>query len=106
MLSGVAGVRVPQIAEGREHVWHLYVIRHEQRDRLSQHLQSNGIATVINYPVALPFLPAYRRFGHLPEHFPQAHANQSRILSIPIFPEMSQEQISQVVESIASFQSG
>ena len=103
MLSAVAGVVVPKTAEGREHVWHLYVIRHEQRDRLSQHLRTNGIETVINYPVALPFLPAYRRFGHLPDHFPQAYTNQSRILSLPIFPEISDEQIAGVVDSIASF---
>jgi len=102
-LSGVPGVTVPTVAPGRTHVYHLYVIRHEQRDALAAHLAAHGIQTVINYPVALPFLPAYARYGHTPEQFPNAFHNQSRILSLPIFPEMSDEQIDAVARAVANF---
>lgn len=102
-LSGIPGVSVPTIAEGREPVWHLYVIRHERRDALAAHLKSKGIQTVINYPTALPFLPCYAPMGHKPSDFPNAHHDQSRILSLPIFPEMTEVHIDAVVEAIRSF---
>lgn len=103
LLQNIDGVSVPEVAEHREHVYHLYVIRHERRDELAQFLSANGIQTVINYPVALPFLPAYARFGHRPEEFPIAYRHQSRILSLPIFPEMSAAQLAAVVDAIRSF---
>jgi dTDP-4-amino-4,6-dideoxygalactose transaminase len=103
LLSGVTQVTTPKVAEGREHVWHLFVIRTEARDALAAHLSTNNIQTVINYPVALPFLPAYSRFGHTPDQFPNAHRNQSRILSLPIYPEMSGTQVQRVVDAIAGF---
>ncbi len=102
-LKGIKGLRPPMVARGCEHVYHLYVIRHERRDALAQHLKAEGIQTNINYPVALPFLHAYARFGHRPEDFPAAHRNQSRILSLPIFPEMSEAQIDQVAAAVESF---
>jgi dTDP-4-amino-4,6-dideoxygalactose transaminase len=103
MLAGIAGLETPVEGEGREHVYHLYVVRHDRRDDLAAHLAATGIQTVINYPVALPFLPAYQRFGHVPGDFPNAWANQGRILSLPIFPEMTSEQIKKVCETITFF---
>jgi dTDP-4-amino-4,6-dideoxygalactose transaminase len=103
LLSTIEDVTTPQVAEGREHVWHLYVIKHEKRDDLARHLNTAGIQTVINYPIALPFLPAYRRFEHAPSDFPNAYFNQSRILSIPIFPELREEQVENIVSAIRSF---
>ena len=103
LLDGIEGLVLPSVADGREHVWHLYVIRHPERDALAKHLAERGIQTVINYPVALPFLPAYQRFGHQKEDFPVAYNHQSRILSIPIFPEITTEQIHRVAEAIRLF---
>lgn len=103
LFQGLSGVKTPFVGPGREHVYHLYVIQHESRDALARHLADRGIPTVINYPVALPFLPAYKRFGHLPEQFPVAHHHQSRILSLPIFPEMGNDQVTTVVEAVRSF---
>lgn len=102
-LAEIPGLEMPVEGEGREHVYHLYVVRHDRRDDLAAHLASAGIQTVINYPVALPFLPAYQRFGHVPGDFPNAWANQGRILSLPIFPEMTVPQQDRVVESIRQF---
>ena len=103
LLSGVGDIVTPKVALNRDHVYHLYVIRTEKRDALRQHLTNAGIVTVLNYPKALPFYPAYAYLGYAPEDFPVAHANQSRILSLPIYPEMTDEMIEFVVEHIDSF---
>ena len=102
-LNSVDGVSLPIIADGREHVFHLYVIMHEQRDDLRKFLTSCGIPTVINYPAALPYLPAYERFQHIPDDFPVAHHHQSRILSLPIYPELEPAHIRFIAGKIASF---
>lgn len=103
LLSHTPGITCPRVMPDRHHVYHLYVIRHDRRDELARHLNDRGVQTVINYPVALPFLPCYARFNHKPDEFPNAHRNQSRILSIPIFPEMTEEQIEEVVTGVRSF---
>jgi dTDP-4-amino-4,6-dideoxygalactose transaminase len=102
-LVNIAGLRLPMVMPDRRHVYHLYVIRHEARDALAKYLAAAGIQTVVNYPVALPFLEAYSRFGHIADAFPHAFSNQSRILSLPVFAEMTDDQIDHVVESIAAF---
>ncbi|MEO7157244.1 MAG: DegT/DnrJ/EryC1/StrS family aminotransferase [Vicinamibacterales bacterium] len=104
MLTGIEGLTLPQVAPGREHVWHLFVVQHERRDALIKHLAARGIQTVVSYPVALPFLPAYRRFGHKPSDFPVAHHHQSRILSLPIFPEITAAQMRAVADGLRSFE--
>jgi dTDP-4-amino-4,6-dideoxygalactose transaminase len=103
LLADVDGLTAPEADPGRDHVWHLYVVRHEGRDALASHLAKRGIQTAINYPVALPFLPAYRRLGHRPEDFPVAHRHQSRILSLPMFAEMSASQVEAVAGALAEF---
>jgi len=103
LLANNPAVTIPVCGAGREHVYHLYVIQHSQRDRLATFLGSRGIQTVINYPVALPFLPAYARLEHVPTDFPVAYGHQSKILSLPIFPEMTVEQVQYVAAAINGF---
>ena len=103
LLGSVAGLSLPHTAPGREHVHHLYVVRHEARDALARHLAAAGIQTTVSYPTALPFVPAYARLGHRPEQFPNAFASQSRILSLPIFAEMTHEQMRAVAAGIEGF---
>ncbi|MGH7953016.1 MAG: DegT/DnrJ/EryC1/StrS family aminotransferase [Limisphaerales bacterium] len=103
LLSGVGDIRCPGVASGRDPVYHLYVIRTERRDALKKHLANAGIATVLNYPKALPFYPAYAYLGHKAADFPVAYANQSSILSLPIYPEMNDEMIRYVAETIQEF---
>ena len=103
LLAGIPGLALPQVAAGRGHVYHLYVVEHAQRDALARHLNAHGVQTAINYPLALPFVPAYSRLGHRPADFPNAHRQQSRILSLPIFPEITETQMAHVASSISSF---
>jgi dTDP-4-amino-4,6-dideoxygalactose transaminase len=103
LLRGIGDLVTPQVAPDRDHVYHLYVVRSGKRDGLRKHLGETGVATVLNYPKALPFYPAYAYLGHTPQDFPVAHANQTQILSLPIYPEMSEEMIAYVVGCTASF---
>ncbi|MEA2919468.1 MAG: hypothetical protein QOJ15_11549, partial [Bradyrhizobium sp.] len=102
-LNQIEEVVVPQVAPDRSHVYHLYTIKHPRRDALAAHLNANGVQTAINYPTALPFLAAYRRFGHRPEQFPNAHHQQSRILSLPMFAEITSDQQRRVVDLVRRF---
>lgn len=105
-LADLDGITVPKVADDREHVWHLYVIRSESRDKLAKFLKTHGVQTVINYPVALPFLPAYQRLNHQPDDFPNAFHNQSKVLSLPIYPELTFTQVSMVSKLITEFLDG
>ncbi len=100
LLSDLEGVITPAVAAGREHVYHLYVIRSETRDQLKAHLAKAGISTVLNYPKALPFYPAYAYLKHQREDFPVAYRNQDRILSLPIYPEMTDEMLTYVSSQV------
>jgi dTDP-4-amino-4,6-dideoxygalactose transaminase len=99
-LSGLPNLDVPHIANDRNPVWHLYVIGHDRRDELAAFLKSRGIQTVVNYPRGLPFLPCYSHLGSKPEDYPVVHRMQSRILSLPIFPEMTENQIEAVANAL------
>src|ERR1044072_4426817 len=103
LLDDVGHIITPKIGPGRDHVYHLYVIRTENRDTLKEYLTQAGISTVLNYPKALPFCPAYAHFGHVPKDFPVACFNQSRILSLPIYAEMKKEMITHTLQCIARF---
>lgn len=103
LLKGVAGITTPVVRADRDHVYHLYVIKTEKRDALKKSLADSDITTSLNYPKALPFYPAYAYLGHQPSDFPAAHANQSRILSLPIYPEITEDMISYVAGKIAAF---
>ena len=102
-LNQIENVIVPSVAADRSHVYHLYTIQHPQRDALAAHLTANGVQTAINYPTALPFLPAYSRLNHRPEQFPNAFGQQSNILSLPMFAEITPEQLNEVISLVHDF---
>lgn len=100
LLSGIVGVALPTEVAGREHVYHLYVIEADDRDGLAAALKERGVPTVVNYKRALPFLPCYAHLGHRPEDFPVAYRLQDRILSLPIFAELTEAQQDHVAASV------
>jgi dTDP-4-amino-4,6-dideoxygalactose transaminase len=102
-LNQIEGVVVPEVAPDRTHVYHLYTIRHPRRDALAAHLNANGVQTAVNYPTALPFLAAYSRFKHRSEQFPNAHRDQDKILSLPMFAEITREQQDEVIRLVREF---
>jgi dTDP-4-amino-4,6-dideoxygalactose transaminase len=103
LLEAVSKIETPKVGPTSDHVYHLYVIRTDRRDELKASLAAAGIATVLNYSKALPFYPAYAYLHHTPKDFPVAYGNQSRILSLPIYPEISDAAICYVAGKIAEF---
>lgn len=103
LLSDLDTIDIPRIRENSTHIFHLYVIRTPQREELVDFLASKSISTGMHYPTALPFLPAYSYLGHQPSDFPVAFKCQDEILSLPMYPELSQEQIEYVVGAIKEF---
>lgn len=105
-LEGIAEIRPPVQASYASHVWHLYVIRAERRDALQAHLGTHGIGTGLHYPLPLHLQPAYRHFGLGRGAFPVTERAADEILSLPMFPELTQEQVGQVADAIRAFYRG
>jgi dTDP-4-amino-4,6-dideoxygalactose transaminase len=102
-LNQIEDVVLPAVVADRSHVFHLYTIQHPRRDALVAHLGAHGVQTAINYPTALPFLAAYDRLRSRAEQFPNAHCQQSRILSLPMFAEITQAQQDEVIDLVRKF---
>jgi dTDP-4-amino-4,6-dideoxygalactose transaminase len=99
----LADVVTPWHPDYVEPVYHLYVIRAKDRDGLSQHLNDNGVQTGLHYPKPLHMQKAYDYLGHKAGDFPVAEKGCSEILSIPMFPEMTKEQIEYVCSNISNY---
>jgi len=103
LLKNIPEVRLPETRTSTTHTFHLYVIRTDRRNELKAYLDRNGIETSIHYPQALPNLTAYNHLGHKSTDFPVASAYQNQILSLPIYPELTDAQIEYVCNTIQRF---
>lgn len=103
LLADIPGVRVPAKRERATHVYHLYVINAVNRDALREYLKRNGIETQIHYPTPLPLLPAYNYLGARADDFPRASLFRQEILSLPIYPEMTQDMVEYVCDKVGAF---
>lgn len=103
LLQGVGDIVIPRVRPGSTHVYHIYCIRTRFRGRLIEDLRTKGIGTAVHYPTALPFLDAYSRFAYRPGDYPVSHRYQSEILSLPIYPEMSEGDVGYVASAIREF---
>ncbi|QAY59969.1 DegT/DnrJ/EryC1/StrS family aminotransferase [Microbacterium protaetiae] len=92
LLADVDGVRTPSVRPGNKDVWHLYVVRVAERDRVMAELSAAGIGVGIHYPTIVPLTEAYASLGYRPGQFPVAEAAAGCILSLPMFPHLTQEQ--------------
>lgn len=102
LLADVEWIELPSELDAESHVWHLFVILARGRDRydLQRLLAERGIATAIHYPTPVPFQPAYQYLGHAAGDFPVAEDVMSHCLSLPMFPELSNEQVAHVATSL------
>ena len=101
-LLSETGVVVPSVKAGYRHVFHLFVIKINQREKVIQILKEKGIETAIHYPTALPFLPCYSDRNFSEKDFPVAFANQSLILSLPMFPELTKPEMEYMASILKS----
>ncbi|HYE53396.1 MAG TPA: DegT/DnrJ/EryC1/StrS family aminotransferase, partial [Chitinophagaceae bacterium] len=102
-LQGIAGIKTPVVRPGSKHTWHLYVVLAESRDQLKEFLKEQGVETFIHYPTPLPSLPCYKYLGYTPADFPVATKLQGQILSLPIYPEITDDMIEYVADAIRRF---
>lgn len=100
LLADVKGVRLPSVRPGNHDVWHLYVIRVDERDRVAAVLCAAGIGTGIHYPTPVPLTEAYAPLGYRRGQFPVAEAAADSILSLPMFPHLTEAQQAAVVRTI------
>jgi dTDP-4-amino-4,6-dideoxygalactose transaminase len=106
LLAGVADVITPRVLDGNEHVWHLYVVRVPDRDRVIKELHAAGIGAGIHYPVPVHLAPAAAGLGHAVGAFPVAEQAAREVLSLPLFPGITPAQQERVVSVlIAALQS-
>jgi dTDP-4-amino-4,6-dideoxygalactose transaminase len=97
-----SGVVTPVEMDNVRAVYHLYVVRvpGSRREQLQADLATHGISTGIHYPIALPYLNAYKYLGHTQADFPESLKASGEILSLPMFPELTEEQVNYVADKI------
>jgi dTDP-4-amino-4,6-dideoxygalactose transaminase len=100
-LEGVTDIVRPVVPDFADPVWHLFVIRHPQRDKLQQDLASAGVGTLIHYPVPPHLQEAYADLGYQAGAFPIAESMAKEVLSLPMGPHVSEEQVNYVVDKIS-----
>jgi dTDP-4-amino-4,6-dideoxygalactose transaminase len=93
----------PSEADYAEHVYHLFVIQTGARDALQRYLSAAGVQTGIHYPVPVHLQPAYAAHGHREGDFPNAESQSRRVLSLPMFAELTEHQIKYVAHALADF---
>jgi dTDP-4-amino-4,6-dideoxygalactose transaminase len=99
-LGDVEGVVTPHRAEYGKHVYHIYSIRVEDRDELMRCLTEKGIGCGIHYPIPVHLQEAYRGLGYTEGAFPVAERCASEFVSLPMFPELTPEQVGAVAEAV------
>ena len=99
-LAGVGGLKLPHKAEYGTHVYHLYVVRVGNRESFMQQLHARGIGCAIHYPVPIHLQQAYTSLGLKRGSFPITERCSDEIVSLPMFPELTSEQVSSVCEAV------
>jgi dTDP-4-amino-4,6-dideoxygalactose transaminase len=84
-------------------VWHLFVVQVEDREGFQTHLRQHGVESGIHYPIPIHLQPAYSHLGHSRGDFPVAESLAQRIVSLPVYPEMTEAQIEAVIDAVLSW---
>lgn len=101
-LTGLP-VQTPVVDRGNQHVYYLYTIKAERRDELKQYLLDNDVGCYVVYPYLVPETGAYQSMGIGRETIPQAAKDVGQILSLPMFPEITEAEVRQVCDTIRAF---
>lgn len=102
-LVGIDGLKLPFVPDWADPVWHLFVIRHSQRDALQAWLQSQGVGTMIHYPIPPHRQAAYAELGHGAGEMPIAERIHAEVLSLPMDPSMSDASVERVIDCCKNF---
>lgn len=99
-----SGVATPAAMSHARHVYHIYAIRTRSRQQWQDALQAQGIQTGIHYPIPVHLLPAYTDLGYKAGQFPHAEQAANEVLSLPMFPELTAQQVETVVQAVRELQ--
>ncbi len=99
-LLAETGLKLPEEVAGRRHVYHVYGLQVDERPRWQQTLQEQGVSSGIHYPIPVHLLPAHADLGYKKGDFPVSEQIASRELSLPMFAELTEEQIDQIVAAV------
>ena len=102
-LKGTGDLILPAVTKNATHVYHIYMIRSKRRDELQQHLEKNGIGTLIHYPVPPHLQKAYQHLGFHKGDFPKAEEIANTCLSLPIYPGLSIDEVEFISDTIKRF---
>lgn len=100
LLEGIEGITLPETMPGNVHVWHLFVVRVPRRDKVLEGLHARGIGAGIHYPIPIHLQGAFEDLGYRKGAFPIAEQASNEIISLPLFPELSDEQQDAVVAAL------
>jgi len=99
-LSGSMGLRAPRVREGVHHVWHQFVLRCARRDRLLEYLRKKGVSCAVHYPKAAHMMLGYAEKALAPVPLHETERAVGEILSLPIYPELNEAQVKQVITAV------
>lgn len=102
-LTGTGDLRFFQEKSGNQSAYHLFVIRSSMRELIGAHLKKRGVDTGVHYPIPLHLQPAYLSLGYTEGSYPVSERHSSEMLSLPIYPEMTNEQVDYVSDQIKLF---
>ena len=107
-LDNIDELETPQIAEGRKHIFNQYTIRvkNGKRDKLKEFLEGQGISTAIYYPLPLHLQPCFSFLGYKKGDFTFAEKASAEVLSLPVYPELKEEEREYVVDKVGEFFGG
>ena len=100
ILSEARGIETPALAPGRTHAWHQYTLRLNERDKIKEALFQKAIGTAIHYPIPIHLQPAYSHLGLGTGSYPQSERLAGEVLSIPIYPQLRDDQIEAVCDEL------
>jgi dTDP-4-amino-4,6-dideoxygalactose transaminase len=100
LLAGVKGVVIPRVADGCQHVYHQYTIRVPKRDKVQKALADMGIASTVYYPTPIHLQPVFAALGYKAGDLPETEKAAQEALSLPIYPELTDEQVEQVAQGL------
>ena len=103
LLAPLSQVVLPAERPDVIHTYHLFVIRVANRNGLKRHMEERGVETLVHYPRSLPNSPAYAHLRLDPAHYPVSNALEKEVLSLPIYPELTEKQIRYVARNIKDF---
>ena len=102
LLAGLP-IRLPREAPWAKAVYHLYVVEVDRRDECLAYLRGQGVMAQVHYPASVHLQPCYAELGYRPGDFPAAEAAKDRILSLPMYPELTEAQMRTVADTLAAF---